>query len=77
MISNWSADELPKGTRIVSSENGFTSDKITIAYLQYYIENSDAGFESNWKLILMDNQCSHVTPEFIKLANENWIRLYP
>ena len=25
----------------------------------------------------MDNHCSHVTPELIKLANENWIRPYP
>ena len=77
MMSNWFADELPKGTRIVSSENRFTSDKIAIAYLQHYIENSDVGSESDWKLMLMDNHGSHVTPEFIKLANENRIRPYP
>ena len=77
MMSNWFADEMPKGTRIVSSENGFTSDKIAIAYLQHYIENSDAGPESDWKLMLMDNHGSHVTPEFIRLANENRIRPYP
>ena len=47
MMSNWFADELPKETRIVSSENRFTSDKIAIAYLQHYIEKSDAGSESD------------------------------
>ena len=42
MMSNLFVDDRPKGTRIVSSENRFTSDKIAIAYLQHYIENSDA-----------------------------------
>ena len=76
MMSIWFAEELPKGTGIVSSENGITSDKIAIAYLQHYIE-TDAGSESNWKLMLLDNHGSHDTPEFIKLTNENWIRPYP
>ena len=77
LMSNWFSENLPSGTRILTSENGFTSDKIALTFLQHFIENSDASPTSDWKLMLMDNHGSHLTPEFIQLANENHIRPYP
>jgi DDE superfamily endonuclease len=76
-MEDWYPEGLPKGTLIIPSENGFTSDQIAIQYLQHYIDNSDAGPEADWKLMLMDNHGSHCTAEFIALANANHIRPYP
>ena len=77
IMATWFSEDLPVGTRIVPSDSGFTSDKIAIEYLKHLIQNSDAGPNADWKLLLMDNHGSHVTPEFVLLANENHIRPYP
>ena len=53
------------------------SDKIGIEYLQHLIKHTDCGPDADWKLLLMDNHGSHITPEFVKLANENRIRPFP
>ena len=76
-MMDWFPEGLPAKSRIIPSENGFTSDKIALEYLQHYINNSDSGPEADWKLMLMDNYGSHLTPEFILLANANHICLYP
>ena len=75
-MMDWFSKELPKGTRIIPSENGFTSDKIAQVFLQHYIDHSDSRPEADWKIMLMDNDGSHCTPEFIALANINHIRPY-
>jgi hypothetical protein len=66
--------ELPDGTKVVVSDSGFTSHKISLIFLDHYIKNSNAGPNSDWKLMLMDSHGSHLTPEFITLANDNHIR---
>ena len=40
---DWFPEGLPAKTQIIPSENGFTSDKIALEYLQHYIDNSDSG----------------------------------
>jgi hypothetical protein len=78
IMTSWFDDGLPDGTYVVPSESGFTSDKIALEFLKHYIKHSDAGPDAiEWKLMLMDNHGSHVTPEFIALANENHIRPFP
>ena len=77
IMMNWFPKGLPQGTRIIPSENGFTSDEIALEYLQHYIDNSDSGPNADWKVMLMDNHGSHCTPEFINLANDHHIRPYP
>jgi len=55
-------------------------NEIALIFLQHYIKNSNAGPNSEWKLMLMDNHGSHNshnTPEFITSANENHILPYP
>ena len=77
IMATWFSEDLPVGTPIVPSDSSFTSDKIAIEYLKHLIQNSDAGPNADWKLLLMDNHSSHVTPEFVLLARENHIRPYP
>ena len=77
LMDNWFAEGLPQKTLVITSENGLTSDKIAINFLNHYIANSNAGPTADWKLMLMDNHGSHCTPEFVLLANENHIRLFP
>lgn len=59
------------------SKSGFTSDDNAVIRLRQYITHSDAGPDSGWKLLIMDNHGSHTTEEFIRLANETYILLYP
>src|SRR5438034_7461182 len=77
VMASWFPPELDPDTYIITSEKGFTNDKIAVEFLKHYIKNSDAGPSSEWKLLLMDNHGSHETPEFIQLANENHILPYP
>lgn len=74
LMASWFDEDLPPGTRIVVSESGFTNDNIAVEFLKHYIANSDAGPDADWKILLMDNHGSHMTPEFSLLANENHIR---
>jgi hypothetical protein len=62
---------------IVTSKKGFTNNEIAVMWLKHFIQHSNARPQAEWKLLLMDNHRSHKTPEFIKLANENYILLYP
>jgi hypothetical protein len=71
------AEGLPQGTRVVMSENVFTTNGIAVTFLQHYIDNSNSGPDPKWKIMLMDNHGSYCTPEFITLANENHIRPFP
>lgn len=75
-MMNWFLKRLPTRTKIFLSEHRFTSDKIELEFLQHYIDSSDFGPEADWKLMLMDNHGSHITPEFITLANANRICPY-
>ena len=76
IMINWFANELSNETRIISSTNDFTSDKIALIFLQHYIDHFDVESDSEWKLMLMNNHDSHITSEFIKLTNENHIRSF-
>ena len=55
----------------------FQGDEIGLIYLKHCIENSDAGPDVDWKLMLMYDHGSHIAPEFALLADENHIQPYP
>lgn len=77
VMADWFAPGMDSGTYVEATESGFTSNQIAIKWLEHYINNSYAGPESSWKLLLMDNHGSHETPEFIQLANDNHILPFP
>ena len=58
LMVDWFRNELPKGTRIIPTEKGFTNDQIAIEFLMHCIKHSDAGPTSEWKLMLMHNHKS-------------------
>ena len=76
LMESWFSECLPEGTKILTSKTGFTSDQIALEYLQHFIDSSDASAASGakWKLLLMDNHGSHITPEFALLADKYHIR---
>ena len=76
IMINWFANELFDETRIISLTNDFTFDKIAMTFLQHYIDHFDFKSDNKWKLMLMNNHDNHITSEFIKLTNENHIRLF-
>jgi hypothetical protein len=75
-MASWFSDKLPPNTRIVTLTSGFTSEEIALEFLKHYIQNSNAGPDADWKLMLMNNHETHLTSEFIALANDNHIRPY-
>ena len=45
-MTDWFPKELSVGTRIILTENRFTTNKVAIAWLQHYIEHSNSGPEA-------------------------------
>ena len=76
-MQDWYTPGIDLDTHIETSEKGFTTDEIAVKWLNHFIKFSDAGPNSDWKLLLMDNHHSHETGEFIQLANLNHILPYP
>ena len=75
-MTTWFAQNMSEEIRVITSKSDFIFDVITIEYLKHYIQHSNAESNAEWKLMLMNNHDSHVTSEFILLANENRIRFF-
>jgi hypothetical protein len=45
IMTSWFSSDLSANTHVVTSDSGFTSDKIAVKFLKHYIKHSDA--ESN------------------------------
>jgi hypothetical protein len=67
-MDSWYRDRLHQNELILLSEKGFTSDQLGIRFLRYFIIYTSAGPNKPYKLLLMDNHGSYMTPEFILLA---------
>jgi hypothetical protein len=70
-MESWYRDRKHQNELVLLSENGFTTDQLTFRFLEHLITHTKAGPRAEPKLILMDNHNSHITPEFILLANRN------
>src|SRR5436853_7871515 len=64
-------------TTIVISRKGYINNAIGIEFLKHFIKHIDAGSQSKWKLLFINNHESHETSKFLKLANDNHILPYP
>ncbi|KAJ9298765.1 transcriptional regulator family: Helix-turn-helix [Paecilomyces variotii] len=69
----WYEDpNLPKDWRIEISDNGWTTDKIGIRWLQnVFIPQTARRSAGGYRLLILDGHGSHLTPEFDKLCSEN------
>ena len=75
-MTSWFCKKRPSGIHILTSDSGFINNQIGIEFLKHYIENSDAGFDANWKLMFINNHENHCTHEFMILVNNNHICSY-
>jgi hypothetical protein len=70
-MESWYRDRKHQNELVLLSESGFTTDQLTFRFLEHFITHTKAGPQEQPKLLLMDNHNSHITPEFILLANRN------
>jgi hypothetical protein len=70
-MESWYREKLPNKELILLSESGFTSDILSYRFLEHFIQHTSAGSDQPYKLLLMDNHGSHITPEFVLLATQN------
>jgi hypothetical protein len=75
-MDSWYRDQLHQNELILLSESGFTTDQLTLRFLEHFIQHTGAGRDQPPKFLLMDNHGSHLTPEFIDLATRNNIVLF-
>jgi hypothetical protein len=50
---------------IVTSPTGYTNEALAMIWLNHFIQHAKAGPDKPWKLLLLDGQSSHETPEFV------------
>jgi len=74
-ISTWYEDSLlPTTWRIAVSENGWTTDELTLEWLQLVFEpQTRTRTVGRYRLLILDGHGSHMTPEFDKFCKENSI----
>src|SRR5699024_9774467 len=72
-IEAWYQDpKLPHNLRIEVSPNGWTSDQITLRWLQKtFIPETNGRTSGKYRLLVLDGHGSHLTPEFDKTCSEN------
>jgi hypothetical protein len=72
--ASWYKEEIPKDWSIAVSENGWTDDSIGLAWLKdifdKHTRNRTVG---KYRLLILDGHGSHLTPEFDKHCQENFI----
>jgi hypothetical protein len=65
---------LPGDWRIELSANGWTTDQITLRWLQHqFIPYTTARTVGSHRLLVLDGHGSHLTPEFDKMCRDNKI----
>jgi len=72
-IEGWYQDsKLPHNWRIEVSPNGWTSDQITLRWLQkVFIPETNSRSCGRYRLLVLDGHGSHLTPEFDRICSEN------
>lgn len=75
MVS-WYKDQL-KGSEVIHlSENGYTTNDISLKFMEHFIQYTQAGPDQPYKMLLMDNQSCHTNPQLILLAEKNNVILF-
>jgi hypothetical protein len=70
-MESWYRERVGNKEVILLSESGFTSDTLTYRFLQHFIQHTHSGPDTPYKILLMDNYGSHLTPQFVLLARAN------
>jgi hypothetical protein len=70
-MDSWYRERLTNRELVLLSESGFTSDTLTYRFLEHFIEHTHSSPNTPYKILLMDNHGSHLTPQFVLLARAN------
>ena len=72
-IEGWYQDsKLPYDWRIEVSSNGWTTDEITLRWLQnLFIPTTTSRTTGRYRLLILDGHGSHLTPHFDQICSEN------
>jgi len=69
-------DDIPNNWRIEISQNGWTTDKIGLRWLEkLFIPTTTSRTKGKYRLLILDSYGSHLTPRFDQLYHENGIIL--
>jgi len=74
-ISSWyEGSPLPKTWRVALSENGWTTNELTLEWLQEVFEPQTRNrIVGRYRLLILDSHGSHITPAFDKFCTEHLI----
>lgn len=65
-------DNLPSDWRFEVSPNGWTSDEISLHWLEkLFIPSTVSRTKGKYRLLILDGHGSHLTPRFDKICEEN------
>jgi hypothetical protein len=67
---SWYHDN-PKDWRIAVSDNGWTTNKVSVAWLQHFIEHTTQRTVGGYRLLILDGQESHNSIRFQDICREN------
>lgn len=72
-IESW-FDNLPRDWRFEVSANGWTTDEISLRWLQkLFIPSTNSRTQGRYRLLVLDGHGSHLTPQFDQICAENEI----
>jgi hypothetical protein len=65
-------DDLPRDWRFEVSDNGWTTDEISLRWLQkLFIPSTNSRVRGQYRLLILDGHGSHLTPQFDRICAEN------
>ena len=77
IMESWFGDgeTFEGGELIMTSPTGYTNEALAMIWLNHFIQHTKAGPDKPWKLLLLDGQSSHETPEFVLTSLAHNIQL--
>jgi DDE superfamily endonuclease len=73
-LSSWYIeDKLPSQWRLGVSENGWTTNKLSVAWIKHFNVYTERGIRGTYRLLILDGHKSHSSVEFEEYCKENKI----
>lgn len=69
----WLDNNLPLGSHIEVSQNGWTTDEIGLRWLRTLFIPTIQRSQGAWRLLILDGHNSHLTPQFDQICEQNKI----
>ncbi|GEQ70650.1 hypothetical protein JCM33374_g4329 [Metschnikowia sp. JCM 33374] len=68
-------NNIPPKWRLGDTANGWTNTEMALSWLQNIFIPSTKNTRGTYRLLLFDGHGSHLTPRFMELCEENWIKV--